>query len=108
MATRLYRCNPQDNDHTVTELAGSATTARIELTIDWDTLASDGLSGQQARLHGTLRQIALAGRLVERDGERLAIGDLDGDGASDVVGSQATVSLTRGTGHLDVARHFSA
>lgn len=50
MATRLYRCNPQDNDHTVTELAGAATTSRIELTVDWDTLASDGLSGQQARM----------------------------------------------------------
>lgn len=50
MSTRLYRCNPQDNDHTVTELAGSATTARIEVTVDWDTLATDGLSGQQARM----------------------------------------------------------
>jgi hypothetical protein len=54
MATRLYRCNPQDNDHTVTALAGSATTARIELTVDWDTMATDGLSGQQARLQTTL------------------------------------------------------
>lgn len=50
MATRLYRCNPQDNDHTVTALAGAATTSRVELTVDWDTLATDGLSGQQARL----------------------------------------------------------
>lgn len=50
MATRKYRCNPQDNHHTVTELAGSATVARIEVTIDWDTMATDGLSGQQARL----------------------------------------------------------
>lgn len=50
MATRLYRMNPQDNDHTITELAGAATTARIELTVDWDTMATDGLSGQQARL----------------------------------------------------------
>lgn len=50
MATRLYRCNPQDNDHTVTELAGAATTARIELTVDWDSLATDLLSGQQARM----------------------------------------------------------
>jgi hypothetical protein len=54
MATRLYRCNPQDNDHTVTETAGSATTARIELTIDWDTMISDGLSGQQARMQAML------------------------------------------------------
>ena len=50
MATRLYRCNPQDNDHAVTELAGAATTARIELTVDWDSLATDLLSGQQARM----------------------------------------------------------
>lgn len=49
MATRIYRANPEDNDHTVTEAAGSATTKRIEVTIDWDSLASDGLSGQQAR-----------------------------------------------------------
>lgn len=54
MATRLYRCNPQDMDHAVTELAGAATTSRIEVTIDWDTLASDGLSGQQARLQATM------------------------------------------------------
>lgn len=54
MATRLYRSNPQDNDHTVTALAGAATTARIEVTIDWDTLATDGLSGQQARLQATM------------------------------------------------------
>lgn len=50
MATRLYRCNPQSGDHDVTALAGSATTARIELTVDWDSLATDLLSGQQARL----------------------------------------------------------
>jgi len=49
MATRKYGCNPEDNDHTVTESAGSATTKRIEVTIDWDSLATDGLSGQQAR-----------------------------------------------------------
>ena len=54
MATRLYRCNPQDNDHTVAELAGAATTARVEVTIDWDTLATDGLSGQQARLQALM------------------------------------------------------
>ena len=50
MATRLYQMNPQDNDHTIVEGAGSATTKRIEITIDWDTMASDGLSGQQARM----------------------------------------------------------
>ena len=50
MATRLYSLNPQDNDHQVTEAVGSATvTKRIELTVDWDSLASDGLSGQAAR-----------------------------------------------------------
>lgn len=50
MATRKYSANPQDNDHTVTEAAGAGTTARVELTVDWDTLASDGFSPQQARL----------------------------------------------------------
>lgn len=50
MATRVYRCNPQDSDHDVTEAAGAGTTKRIEVTVDWDSLASDGLSGQQARL----------------------------------------------------------
>ena len=50
MATRLYSLNPQDNDHQVTEAAGSATVSkRIELTVDWDSMASDGLSGQAAR-----------------------------------------------------------
>ena len=50
MATRLYSANPQDMDHAVTAAAGLATTKRVELTIDWDSMASDGLSGQQARL----------------------------------------------------------
>ena len=51
MATRRYMVNPQDSPHGVTEAVGAATvTKRIELTVDWDTLASDGLSGQQARL----------------------------------------------------------
>lgn len=50
MATRLYQANPQDAAFQVAEGAGSATTKRVELTVDWDTMASDGLSGQQARL----------------------------------------------------------
>lgn len=50
MATRKYSCNPQDMDHAVVGAAGAATTARIEMTVDWDTMATDGLSGQQARL----------------------------------------------------------
>lgn len=50
MATRLYPCNPQDMDHAIVETAGAATTKRVEVTIDWDTLATDGLSGQQARM----------------------------------------------------------
>ena len=35
-------------------MAGAATTARVEITIDWDTLATDGLSGQQARMQAML------------------------------------------------------
>ena len=54
MATRIYRCNPQDNDHTVTAAVGSATTARIELTIDWDSFAGDNISAQQARMQALL------------------------------------------------------
>ena len=50
MATRLYRTNPGEAMFQITEVAGSATTKRIELTVDWDTLATDGLSGQAARL----------------------------------------------------------
>lgn len=53
MATRLYRCNPEDNHHTVTETAGSATTKLVEVTIDWDGMIAAGLSGQQARLQAT-------------------------------------------------------
>lgn len=50
MATRLYSLNPQDNDHQVTEATGSAVvTKNIELTVDWDGLATAGLSGQLAR-----------------------------------------------------------
>ena len=51
MATRRYSINPEDQDHAVTDVAGSATAAKnIELTVDWDNLATLGLSGQQARL----------------------------------------------------------
>ena len=50
MATRIYQTNPQDATFQITEAAGSATTKRIELTVDWDTIATDGLSGQQARM----------------------------------------------------------
>jgi hypothetical protein len=43
--------NPQEAAYQVTESAGIAvTTKRVELTVDWDTLATDGLSNQQARL----------------------------------------------------------
>lgn len=52
MATRKYSTNPQDKLQDVTAAAGSATTARVEVTVDWDTMAAtDTLSGQQARLH---------------------------------------------------------
>jgi hypothetical protein len=50
MATRLYQTNPQDAMFQITASTGSATTKRVELTVDWDTLATDGLSGQQARM----------------------------------------------------------
>ena len=50
MATRLYQTNPQDKMQDIVAGAGSATTKRIELTVDWDSMASDGLSGQQARM----------------------------------------------------------
>lgn len=42
--------NPEDNDHQITEAVGSATASKnIEVTIDWDTMISEGLSGQLAR-----------------------------------------------------------
>lgn len=51
MATKRYMANPQEVAYQVTEVTGSATVSkRIEVTVDWDTLASDGLSGQNARL----------------------------------------------------------
>lgn len=50
MATRIYRCNPQDKPQDVTEAAGAATTKLVEVTVDWDTMIANGLSGQQARL----------------------------------------------------------
>lgn len=68
MATRLYRCNPQSGDHDVTELAGAATTARIEVTIDWDTLTTDGLSGQQARMQA-LMALEKIGNYIETLGK---------------------------------------
>lgn len=54
MATRIYRCNPEDKPQDVTEAAGSATTKYVEVTIDWDSMISAGLSGQQARMQATL------------------------------------------------------
>lgn len=61
MATRRYMANPQDASFQITEAVGEATVSkRIELTVDWDTLATDGLSGQAARLNviGALAQFA--------------------------------------------------
>lgn len=55
MATRKYGVNAEDKAQDVTAAAGSATTKRVEVTVDWDSMISDGLSGQQARL-----QVALA------------------------------------------------
>jgi hypothetical protein len=50
MATRKYSCNPEDNDHAIGDTTGSATTKYVELTVDWDSMASAGISGQQARM----------------------------------------------------------
>ena len=50
MATRKYSVNPEDSDYAIGDAAGSATTKHIELTIDWDSMISAGLTGQQARL----------------------------------------------------------
>lgn len=51
MATRRYSLNVEDNDHTITDAVGLAVvTKSIELTVDWDGLAVQGLSGQQARM----------------------------------------------------------
>lgn len=51
MATKRYMANPSEMAFQVTEATGSATVSkRVEVTVDWDTLASDGLSGQAARL----------------------------------------------------------
>ncbi|NOV24162.1 hypothetical protein E5S69_11630 [Cupriavidus necator] len=51
MATRRYSINPEDSDHQITDAVGAATaTKNIELTVDWDTLRSAGLSEPQARM----------------------------------------------------------
>ena len=51
MATRRYMANPTEAAYQVTEAAGSATVSkRVEVTVDWDALATDGLTGQAARL----------------------------------------------------------
>lgn len=60
MATRRYMANPQDAAFKITEAAGAATASkRIELTVDWDSLATDGLSGQNARVavHNAVEQM---------------------------------------------------
>jgi hypothetical protein len=73
MATRLYQTNPQDAMFQIVEGAGLATTKRIELTVDWDTMAStDLLSGQQARmqvvnaLYRMIEYIEQTGKFVVR------------------------------------------
>lgn len=68
MATRIYRANPQDANYQVTEAAGSATTKRIEVTIDWDSLSSDGLSGQNARQAALLALYQIA-EYIEQTGK---------------------------------------
>lgn len=55
MATRKYSVNPEDSDYAIGDVAGSATTKYVEVTVDWDSMISAGLSGQQARM-----QVALA------------------------------------------------
>ena len=55
MATRKYSCNPEDQDHAIGDVVGSATTKYVEVTVDWDSMIAAGLSGQQARM-----QVALA------------------------------------------------
>jgi len=51
MATRRYSINPEDSDHQITDATGIAVvTKNIELTVDWDTLRSAGLSEPQARM----------------------------------------------------------
>lgn len=50
MATRKYAVNAEDKPQDVTEADGAATTKRVEVTVDWDSMISDGFSGQQARM----------------------------------------------------------
>lgn len=69
MATRRYMANPQDKMFEITEATGSATASkRIELTVDWDSLASDGLSGQAARL-AVLNQLYKMIEYIEETGK---------------------------------------
>lgn len=51
MATRRYAVNPQDADFQVTDAVGAATVSKaIELTVDFDALATAGLSDVQVKL----------------------------------------------------------
>ncbi len=51
MSTLRYSTNPEDNDHQIVDATGAATvTKSIELTVDWDTLRSQGLSEAQSRM----------------------------------------------------------
>lgn len=69
MATKRYMANPSEAAFQVTEATGSATASkRIELTVDWDTLASDGLSGQNARL-ATINALYAMIEYIEQTGK---------------------------------------
>jgi hypothetical protein len=69
MATRRYSINPEDSDHAITENVGAATVNKnIELTVDWDNLATLGLSGQQARLQ-VLAALARMHAYIETTGK---------------------------------------
>lgn len=69
MATRRYMADAESADFEVTEAVGASTASKnIELTVDWDQLASDGLDPNQARLL-VLNQLQHIASYIEQTGK---------------------------------------
>lgn len=71
MATKRYSINPEDKQQDVTEAAGAAVaTKKIELTVDWDTLAAltPNMTGAHARLQ-VLAALEKLASYIEQSGK---------------------------------------
>ncbi len=69
MATRRYMADAQSKMHQVTEAVGASTVSKnIEVTIDWDQLAADGLEKNAARLV-VVNQLQQIAEYIEQTGK---------------------------------------